>query len=1005
MFFGGGSFLLSYPRTDDKIEFMDNELFESGTPLDLMLRGFHRDAVKEMTGVDIGYNGASLKQQAKGIDRHAYKVSHVSNRVAVSVIDDVLAAYAGGASKEATLASLGLAGVNIVKLKKLFADIGYGVDFQRADTARRSSQMTAGMQAAHGVDNPFKLDKFQSKAGDTREQRYGGRYTLSNGSSLAQGARENFAEKMLVSEVIAQKSLFPEGSEADLICRGFKKKDIPPNCGFAYDRKSMCGVDRHWYAGKHVSTRYAPECIDIFVSDYGDGLASRADFSTVFSVGTKLSMRKIFESMGLLDEYRAAYRIRAATIHKNKTAVTNRSRYGGDSPMASPNVVNKQKDSMVKKYGVANASQVEFVKEKKRATSFYNYGVSHPMQSSVVQSRLRNSVRDRYGVDNVSQADAIKVKKANTSFYNYGASSYLLTPECQTSLVSSLREKYGEDMVDLAMRTFNVTSEQLKPFHLVGVLDHAISRVVSIYGAPNVFNLDVVQDQIRDNLMRDYGVSNVSQLPGVKVKRELTMLGLYGVINVFMDPHVQDKIKRGNVIKYGFENPAKSDVVKKKVALTKRRNGTFAASNTEETLYSLLVDAFGENNVVRQYSDRERYPFACDFYVPSRDLFIELNGTWTHGGRWYEGSEVDQQQVDKWQKKDTVYFDNALYNWTVRDVAKREAAQRHNLNYVVFWDGSEALTDATLWIAMGCPDGTDWQKMYSWLPQRTLDASGFVFPEVSDLREFAKRPVLRQAVKAANAETFYAREIAIWNNNTPVRLSHWGTPQARLYANRYKYLGKLPEQLSDAELFRGMGISGALRSYSTFDAAAMKQVLATYNSRRVYDPCAGWGERMLTCAALGVAYMGVDINPAVIEGHRQLVHTYGLTEQSTRVGNAETTDMRSGSHDMVFTCPPYGDTEIYTEQGAENLDEQGFLSWWSKVVEMAVSNSTEVFAYQINQAWKQRMNAVVESHGWVLTEQVALGITASHMQRKKSGKNKGKSNRREFEEVQVFVRA
>ena len=29
----------------------------------------------------------------------------------------------------------------------------------------------------------------------------------------------------------------------------------------------------------------------------------------------------------------------------------------------------------------------------------------------------------------------------------------------------------------------------------------------------------------------------------------------------------------------------------------------------------------------------DRYPFACDFYISSLDLFIECNYHWTHGGK------------------------------------------------------------------------------------------------------------------------------------------------------------------------------------------------------------------------------------------------------------------------------------------------------------------------------------------------------------------------------------
>lgn len=47
------------------------------SPIDLMLQGCDRDAVKARMGVDIGYNGCALRDEAKDIDRLAYKVEHV----------------------------------------------------------------------------------------------------------------------------------------------------------------------------------------------------------------------------------------------------------------------------------------------------------------------------------------------------------------------------------------------------------------------------------------------------------------------------------------------------------------------------------------------------------------------------------------------------------------------------------------------------------------------------------------------------------------------------------------------------------------------------------------------------------------------------------------------------------------------------------------------------------------------------------------------------------------
>lgn len=53
-------------------------------------------------------------------------------------------------------------------------------------------------------------------------------------------------------------------------------------------------------------------------------------------------------------------------------------------------------------------------------------------------------------------------------------------------------------------------------------------------------------------------------------------------------------------------------------------------SKSEEMSYVLLVERFGANDILRQYKSEE-YPFACDFYIKSRNIYIECNYCWTHG--------------------------------------------------------------------------------------------------------------------------------------------------------------------------------------------------------------------------------------------------------------------------------------------------------------------------------------------------------------------------------------
>lgn len=56
---------------------------------------------------------------------------------------------------------------------------------------------------------------------------------------------------------------------------------------------------------------------------------------------------------------------------------------------------------------------------------------------------------------------------------------------------------------------------------------------------------------------------------------------------------------------------------------TKRRNNSFNTSSDEEVYYNYLLQHFEETDILRQYRD-ERYPFNCDFYIKSLDLFIEI---------------------------------------------------------------------------------------------------------------------------------------------------------------------------------------------------------------------------------------------------------------------------------------------------------------------------------------------------------------------------------------------
>ena len=111
----------------------------------------------------------------------------------------------------------------------------------------------------------------------------------------------------------------------------------------------------------------------------------------------------------------------------------------------------------------------------------------------------------------------------------------------------------------------------------------------------------------------------------IRAKGTETNLNKYGRTNIGQfGTEEHDKALKN---KYGaaIENIGQVDSIKVKINDTKRLNHTFNSSKPEDDYYQALVLEYGADDIERQYNKDPRYPFACDFYIKSLDIFIELN--------------------------------------------------------------------------------------------------------------------------------------------------------------------------------------------------------------------------------------------------------------------------------------------------------------------------------------------------------------------------------------------
>lgn len=236
------------------------------------------------------------------------------------------------------------------------------------------------------------------------------------------------------------------------------------------------------------------------------------------------------------------------------------------------------------------------------------------------------------------------------------------------------------------------------------------------YGTDNPSKSEEVKEQMKQTNLERYGVAWTCLNDDVTAKRQETNKKKYGGISPFCSKEVQAKSRQQFLQQHGVTNAMHVQKFRDKVIETKRQNGTFCTSKSEDILYEILVEVFGADDVKRQYRS-EVYPFACDFYILSRDMYIELNGHWSHADHWYDdSSEEDKKLAQLWKDRGTLYYQHNLRVWTQRDVLKRQTAQEHHLNYVVFW--YDTLEDVELWLSLNCPDGHDYDVEYSWLLDR-----------------------------------------------------------------------------------------------------------------------------------------------------------------------------------------------------------------------------------------------------------------------------------------------
>lgn len=218
----------------------------------------------------------------------------------------------------------------------------------------------------------------------------------------------------------------------------------------------------------------------------------------------------------------------------------------------------------------------------------------------------------------------------------------------------------------------------------------------------------------------------------------------------------------------------------------------------------------------------------------------------------------------------------------------------------------------------------------------------------------------------------------------------WLNPEIKRFIieNRCQYLCKQPEDLTQRELLRGFKISGKYIGYSHFSPLWIKAFIKEFNIKSIYDPCGGWGHRLL--GAGDITYIYNDINKDTYEGIKAIIKDFNIPNKIVYNNPAESfTPVED--YEAVFTCPPYFNKEIYGE--VFNTYEK-YLEWWNSVV-VNSSKTAKYFAVVINQTYKKDIINITEKY-WKLIKDIPLKRIHNHFNTS--------INATEFESLLVFTK-
>jgi hypothetical protein len=640
---------------------------------------------------------------------------------------------------------------------------------------------------------------------------------------------------------------------------------------------------------------------------------------------------------------------------KDKKIETSRRTHGTDYPWQSEKGKDEQRQGILRNTGgkYDNVSKIPEVKLKKeqKAEEVYGPGVKNVFQAEEVKEKARNTLLEIYGVDNISKVEYIRILRSDQMSEICANRSPEEKQEISDRIKEAwnngnLRERAREKQKEFMLNHPEYIEAMVKNVHTPEANEKRITTCLALYNALYTLANPLIQQKAKDTCIKKYGVDH-------PLKSKI----------------IQDKISQTNLKKYGTKYPVQTQEVKDKIWLTNLilrgvpSAGILAGGNSKEENLALsqiedviecfqsvdpkLIEQFEKFNInlieddikeIKQLEEAFKngilstvFTYKRQYYIPFRDipnkghtfdfaifkdgvlnLLIDYDGEYFHADGQHEYNGLQSKEERDTNRllslpEEVKYFIINIYNKSTAIV---------EITKILNWDYNEWVDDQFINCrALGFPklDYEDEILQKSW----------------SNLLRY-KKPIDKYINRTSRSGI---GDRIIHHFNKSIYKSHlkgsispyeaWNNDELLLKCikNRFIYINKA----NPFKVLQGFNINKLAQKVSVFSAGNAKALVEEYinDCNIIFDPFCGYAGRLLGVCSTGKIYIGQDINETVVKENNKVIDYFHLKAEIIQKDILES----KGEYDCLFTCPPYGNREIWWDNGKEIISEYSSEEW------------------------------------------------------------------------------